>query len=643
MCGIAGIFNPTARLAPSDYEACRSMTDAMLYRGPDESGFFQDEHSALGHRRLSIIDLSTGQQPMHSADGRCILVFNGEIYNFQDLRAGLAADGYPFKTKSDTEVILAGYEKWGIQVVDKLRGMFAFALYDSKLRRLLAARDPIGKKPFYYSVAPGGALHFASDMQGLAASGMLEGKISPEAVGLYLNLGYIPAPHSVYRDVLKLKAGHALVYDSEGLRQWQYWDLDLETAKPCDESASLARLEELLDRAIKNRLVAEVPLGALLSGGIDSNLVVAAMSKLSQSSVKTYTAGFDEKAELGGTRDERKLAAAAARFYGTAHQEIPIDGDAVEIAPGLAAYLGEPFADSSSIPTYMVCNAARKKVTVALTGDGGDEPFGGYALRYIPHLLEGKIRRTLPQGVLRSTAAFLAPRWPAAPGLPRWLRLSTILRNLAATPTESFFMDQAIYNGDLSPIQNEFRNGRELAIGLVGDLYRKAARCDELTRILYVDVKLYMPEDVLVKADRMSMANSLELRSPLLDQDIVSFAFSLPGELKIHHSKTKYLLRLLAENRAAREIMNHPKTGFSIPIESYLRRNYRRMFEDNVLRKDSAMGNYLKPEPMASIWGRFIKGENRNAQFLWAAFAFSLWLKNFHSLQRFRSQGSVAQ
>jgi asparagine synthase (glutamine-hydrolysing) len=636
MCGIAGIFNPNQQLHPEARDLCTRMTRAMQYRGPDEDGIHSDTHAVLGHRRLSIIDLSTGQQPMRAARGSCVLVFNGEIYNFQELRAQLAAEGYPFSTKSDTEVILAGYEKWGCAVVEKLRGMFAFAVYDPGRKCLFAARDPIGKKPFYYTITPDGDFYFASDMQGLAASEVLDGRLSSEAIGLYLNLGYIPAPHAVYRDAQKLKAGHALIYDPQGLRLWQYWDINLESMDSERESIHLRRLGELLDQAVKSRLVAEVPLGALLSGGIDSNLVVAAMSKITEEPVKTYTAGFNQKAQLGGTRDERKLAASAARFYGTNHEEIPVEYNLGEIAPALASYLGEPFADSSSIPTYLVCRAARKKVTVALTGDGGDEPFGGYSFRYIPHLLEEKIRRSMPRPLLHPLAHFLAPIWPTSPSLPRYLRLSTIFRNLSTSPLESFFMDQAICNGASPHLSGEFRNGRALALQLVSDLYNKASKRDELTRMLYVDAKLYMAEDVLVKADRMSMANSLELRSPLLDQDIISYAFALPSERKINQSRTKYLLRALAKDRVAPEIVNQPKTGFSIPIEQYLRTQYKDTFEERILRPDSEIKHMMDLPHLHTIWQDFLTGENRNVPFLWAIFAFSLWLTEFHARQHFR-------
>jgi asparagine synthase (glutamine-hydrolysing) len=613
------------------------MTRAMTYRGPDEEGFFADPHVTLGHRRLSIIDLSTGQQPMHSARGNCSLVFNGEIYNFQELRVQLEAYGYPFKTKSDTEVILAGYERWGRRVVEKLRGMFAFALYDRDRRCLLAARDPIGKKPLYFYHGRDGSLYFASDLQALCASGVLDRTISLEALQLYFTLGYVPAPRSIYENVNKLEAGHAFLYSSQDFKKWQYWDIDLEATVPAEEKTCLDRLEELLDGAVARRLVADVPLGALLSGGIDSNLVVSSMCRLSNDPVKTYTAGFGEPNRMTGVRDERRLAALAAEKYGASHEEIKISSNVGSMVPDLIPYQGEPLADSSIIPTYLVCQAARQKVTVALTGDGGDEPFGGYSFRYVPHLVEQAIRKIMPAAALSPIARLLAGVWPAGPSVPRYLRLQTIMRNLAVSPLESFLMDQAIWNGKTSPLNDDLNRGRDLALQIVGDLYAKGDGRDELTRILYVDAKLYMAEDVLVKADRMSMANSLELRSPLLDQEIVSFAFSLPGELKIDSGRCKFLLKRLAERRVPPHILGQPKTGFSIPIEHYMRNEWRPVLLEQVLGPNSRLKEFVRLDRLQKMWKPFLNGDNRHLQFLWASYVLVLWFTGFHERQTFRS------
>jgi asparagine synthase (glutamine-hydrolysing) len=637
MCGIAGLFNPVDPLPQGGKAAVERMAFAMAHRGPDAEGYFIDEYAALGHRRLSIIDLSTGQQPMFGCNRDHVLVFNGEIYNFLDLRHELEIKGYPFRTKSDTEVILAGYEHWGDEVVGKLRGMFAFVLYDARKRRILAARDPIGKKPFYYHLSANGTLYFSSDMGSLAASGALDGRISEDALQLYLYLGYIPAPYSIYSCVRKLPAGHVLRYDAQQLQCAKYWDIELECIDSRDETQCLENLANLLDVAVARRMIADVPLGALLSSGIDSNLVVSTMTRLSSSPVQTYTAGFNGKAVLTGTKDERQLAAEAAQTYGTQHESINIDANIGSTLAPLIPFLGEPFADSSIIPTYLVCQAARQKVTVALTGDGGDEPFGGYSFRYLPHLFEDRLRKTIPSTLLTTTSRLLAQVWPASSRLPKYLRLSTIFRNLAATAAESFLMDQAISSDNRLPLLIGKGKPYELPLQLVMDLYKKAENRDELTRMLYVDARLYMTEDVLVKTDRMSMANSLEIRSPLLDQEIVQFAFALPSEMKIKNRRCKYLLRELARSRTASHIINQPKTGFSIPIDNYLRTEWSRLFFDSVFDSNLPLKELVDMRHVMHLWSGFLKGNNRYLQFLWAVFILALWLREFHHRQQFNS------
>jgi asparagine synthase (glutamine-hydrolysing) len=610
------------------------MTGAMRHRGPDEDGLYEDTHAVLGHTRLSIIDLAEGKQPMHGK--KCTVVtFNGEIYNFQELRATLSGNGYEFHTRSDTEVILAGYEAWGVGVVEKLNGMFSFALYDREKHLLLAARDPIGKKPFYYFMSAGGILYFASDLPGLAASCVLPGVISMDGLNLYFSLGYIPAPNTIYKGVEKLQAGQMLIYNRSGIQKRTYWDIDLGQEGPSEEHNAAEKLEEALEKAVKQRLVADVPLGALLSGGIDSNLVVSTMTKVSSSIVQTFTAGFGQKTGLTGTRDERKLAAAAAKQYGVAHEEIEIDSNIDTILSLLVRLAGEPLADSSTIPTYLVCQAARRRVTVALTGDGGDEPFGGYSFRYLPYLAEQSIRKALPKSILTASANILHRLWPAGTGLPRFLRLKSIFRNLSLSTIEAFFMDQAIPLPASSPLNPEFgHNG--LAMQRMAELYEKGAGRDDLTRVLYVDARLYMAEDVLVKADRMSMANSLELRAPLLDRDLVQFAFSLPPAMKIRGRECKRLLRMVADNSVYSDLLKQPKTGFSVPVDQYLKGTLKKSFEEYVLAPNRLINDYLNRTRMEETWKRFLNGDMQPLQFIWAIFIFSIWLSDFHYKQTFR-------
>ena len=625
MCGISGIFNPRDPLGPDALPACQRMNQAMLYRGPDQGGFHQDEGLVLGHRRLSIVDLSSGQQPMHSGCGGLVVVFNGEIYNFIELRRELEGLGHVFRTRSDTEIILEGYKAWGKSVLDRLRGMFAFALFDRRERTLFGARDPLGKKPLFYRIA-GDTLYFASDLNALRASGVDCGPISAEAAALYFSLGYVPAPHCIFSGVRKLAAGEAFRHSPKGFETWTYWDLDLGAVdNSMTEAAAVERLEGMLDGAVSRRLVSEVPLGAFLSGGIDSNLVVSTMARVSKDPVKTICAGFGERTALPGVRDERDMAAAAAAHYGSIHEEIRIAPDGEDLLPALMGFLGEPLADPSIIPTYLVCREARKRVTVVMTGDGGDEPFGGYSFRYLPHLREERVRAGVPGALLGPLASAVGGLAGLLPGLGR---LRTPMRNLAVGAGEAFYLDQCLWAGEKGLLGPSLEKHRNSARDLVLSLYGRASGRDELTRMLYVDTRLYMCEDVLAKADRMSMANSIELRSPLLDQDLVSFAFTLPGSLKIKDGECKRPLRQLARGRIAPGLADQPKTGFSFPLESYLRGAWRPAFEAAVFAPDSALREHLDLDEVRDLWKRFQGGENGRLGFLWAAYVFALWAKS---------------
>ncbi len=625
MCGISGIFSPARPLVAAALDSCRRMNAAMLHRGPDEEGFYEDEGLVLGHRRLSIIDLSAGQQPMHSGCGDYTVVFNGEIYNFPELRAELQAMGHSFRTRSDTEVILEGYKAWDREVLGHLRGMFAFVLYDKPRRLILGARDPIGKKPLYFH-CDGGELRFASELESLRAGGSLSDRVSMEAAGLYFSLGFIPAPLCIYADARKLEAGQAFLFSRGGLELWRYWDIPMAPRLETGEAENLQWLDGLLDHAVRKRLMSEVPLGAFLSGGVDSNLVVSAMAKVSPTPVKTYTAGFGGRSHLPGVRDERELAAAAASHYGTVHREINLSpADAGPLLPDLVRHLGEPLADPSILPTYLVCREARRSVTVVLTGDGGDEPFGGYSFRYLPHLREQRLRRFIPRVLARAAAAALGPAAKASASLRR---VCALLANLSVSPEEAFYRDLSPLTGLGRVLQGPLQTAPGSAFKLVETLYRKAAGRDELTRILYVDTRLYMCENVLVKADRMSMAASLELRSPLLDDGLVSFAFSLPAGLKIRGHECKYLLRRLAKDKIAPGLADQPKTGFSFPVEEFLRGAWRGDFESRTLGPASPLSEYLDPSALAGQWRAFLAGDDRPMRFLWSAYIFAIWHKD---------------
>lgn len=630
MCGLAGIIAAGGGISEGDRKLCRAMTRAIAHRGPDAEGFYDAPGLAFGHRRLSIIDLASGQQPMISADGRYAVVFNGEIYNYLELRRELEGKGAQFRTKSDTEVLLHGYAAWGDVLPEKLRGMFAFAVQDTQTRRTLAARDPIGKKPFYFR-REGDRLIFASEFQALLCDEALSRDIDNEALSLYLALGYVPAPLTLYRGIAKLEAGEALTLASEGFRRWKYWrPLERRKAAPSPE-AWVETLEQHLLGAVSRRLMSEVPLGAMLSGGIDSNLVVAEMARTSTSRVRTFTAGFDSRSALRGIQDERAVAASAAAHYGTDHSAIDLPSTAFDELKQLAGNLGEPLADPSILPTYLICREAKRHVTVALTGDGGDEPFGGYSFRYLPHLREQRLRENAPAGLLRAVAGPLSRLWPSGESVPRSLRLQTVWRNLAVSPLQAFLLDQ-MPRWPENMSNPRLQSGMRLALGRMDILASEAAAggLDDMNQKLWIDTRLYMCENVLVKADRMSMAAGLELRAPLLDQDLIEFAFSLPIEAKIREGECKWLLRKLAANRVWPELFKQPKTGFSIPIDTYLRGAWR----------EGAEAVLLKPEPLEALgftlsavqnlWREFQAGVTRHTMPLWTLLQFSLWWHGVH-------------
>jgi len=634
MSGICGIFNTGKLPKENAFRICAEMARAMAYRGPDEDGFYQNDKIAFGHRRLSITDVAIGRQPMCCPEQDIVIVFDGEISNYCELRAEL--NNYEFKTKSSAEVILAGYKKWGQQVIDRLKGAFAFVIYDRKQNLIFAARDHLGKKPFYYYLTPKGTFYFASDLQSLAASGVLPGNISQKAIQYYFTLGYIPAPLSIYEGVYKLEAGNALQYNSNGFKTSPFWDISLDVQNNLSESAVEERLEDLLVTAVKKCINHDDPSGALLSGGIDSNLVTAVMARHSSNKIKTFTVGFDEKVTTTGTRDERQIAETAAKYYGTPHQNISISDNKDDfILPKLILYLGEPFADSSIIPTFLVCRAVSEHLKCALTGDGGDESFGGYSFRYLPHLWEERIRNAIPESVLALVSKIIEKIWPVSESLPRPLRLSTIFRNLSISREKAFLLDQAIRVTPDQLLFPEILAGQEEVLQRIKYLYNKGSGRDELTRILYVDAKLYMAEDGLVKTDRMSMANSIELRSPLLDSDIVEFAFSLPGQMKIRGANCKYILKKLAMKYVCPQILDIPKTGFSIPVENYLRGIWRSDFENRVFHSDSPISKFMNIAQLNSVWNKFLKGSNASSKFLWTTYILSLWFSEFHCRQTF--------
>ena len=625
MCGICGIVHTDGRTA--DAGLVDGMNATMLHRGPDGGGVFTDGQVGLGHRRLSIIDLSAGTQPMSTQDGRVTVVFNGEIYNYLELRAELESLGHVFVTNSDTESILHAYRQWGDACVERLAGMFAFALWDGY--RLLLARDRLGKKPLYYHQGRGG-LCFGSELKALLANPDVPRQLDAEALDLYLSFGYVPAPRSIYRDVFKLPPAHYAVLDlgrkDPALRLTRYWRLSMAPRQDVAGFEDTAeQLSALLDECVRGRLMSDVPLGAFLSGGVDSSAVVASMARLNPANpVKTAAIGFTDK-----NFDELAFAREVARHCGTEHHEYTVQPAAVDIIPTLVRHFDEPFADSSAIPTYYVSQMARRMVTVALSGDGGDETFAGYVQRYSMVRAEDRVRGLLPpfaQGPL----GLLSRLWPSGDGLPRPLRLKHALANLACGLPEAYARDMSFY---LKPEDKRklyagpFAQNVDTrsAVEYLKPFFAECEGADAVSRAQYVDTMTYLPEDILVKVDRTSMANSLEVRAPLLDHRILEFAAGLPSGYKLRGRVSKAVLKRSVQSRLPRGILERRKQGFRVPLAGWLKGELALMCHDAIFSKKSGLEDFLDMGRVQKMYDAHRSGQADKANQLWAFMMLGLW------------------
>jgi asparagine synthase (glutamine-hydrolysing) len=612
MCGIAGLFDYAAHAgdaAGASGAALARMVSVLRHRGPDDQGVHLAGPLGLGHARLSILDLCGGHQPLFSEDRQIAVVCNGEIYNHHELRAELLDRGHRFATHSDTEVIVHLYEELGTGCVARLSGMFALAVADVGRRRLLLARDRVGKKPLYYT-DDGRRLGFGSELKALLAGGLAAPGVDPEALDLYLKLGYVPAPWSIIPGVKKLPAGHLAVCDERGLAIERYWDVEFAPPgasedDPAADERRLGELETLLGDAVRTRLESDVPLGAFLSGGIDSGLVVSFMSEAMSQPVRTHTVGFADRAT-----DEREDAAAVARALGTDHVATEVRPDLRDLLPRIAWHFDEPFADPSAVPTWYVAEETRRRVTVALSGDGGDELFAGYPGRYGVHLMEERARRFLPAALRRAAFPALARRWPRSPTLPRPLRLASILDNLSVDADRAYWNDRNLIPTHLSSrLFGEGLAERRRRFDPFAALEPHLARApqDPLARALYLDFKTWLADDGLVKVDRMSMAHGLEVRCPLLDHRVVELAARTPSRLKLAGTglsgagETKILLRRLAARRLPAEVLARPKRGFAPPIERWLREDLKDMAHDLLLASDSLAAGLFERRELARI------------------------------------------
>lgn len=629
MCGIAGIVSETGgslerKLAP--------MIDAQAHRGPDDSGVWSDERCVLGHRRLSIIDLSeAGRQPMSNDDGDVQITFNGEIYNFQQLRRELEGLGYGFRTRTDTEAIIHAYERWGVDCLAKLRGMFAFAIWDRRLRRLFLARDRVGKKPLFYARF-GGRFLFASELQGILADPDVPRAVDPQAIDAYLSYGYTPAPNTAFKGIFKLPPAHYLTLDVKQTgferRVERYWSLDYEPKLRVSEEEACEALREKMTEAVRLRMISDVPLGAFLSGGIDSSIVVGLMAKLSGEKVKTFSIGFKEAAY-----DETGHARRIAERWRTDHHQFIVEPDALSILPKLVRHYGEPYADSSAIPTFYVSQMTRQHVTVALNGDGGDESFAGYE-RYLGNYVAERLRsvpgvalaaralgRAIPDSInpksrVRQARRFLAvASRPMAERYPRWL---------------TYFQDEMkprLYSPEFAGQLNGHKD--DWMRSLFGGSRRLDSSLHPVDAAMAVDVMSYLPFDLLVKVDITSMANSLEARSPFLDHEVMEFAARLPVEIKFRGGRLKYLLKRAFADLLPPENVNRRKMGFGVPVGQWFHGPLRELLQDALLSPQSLKSGYFREEEIRRLVDQHLDRRADHSFQLWNLLMLEMWRREF--------------
>jgi asparagine synthase (glutamine-hydrolysing) len=623
MCGIVGIVAAPGGSPPSEAVG-HAMNAAITHRGPDDEGLYRDERAMIGMRRLSIIDLSGGHQPVHNEDGTIQAVFNGEIYNFRELRAELEGFGHRFYTQSDTEAIVHGYEQWGEGVFARLDGMFGIALWDTRSRTLVLGRDRFGEKPLFYALQAdeGGRLLFASELKSLLRVPGFQRRVAPEAVRAYVAFGYVPTPGSIFEGVHKLPPGHYARFSDGKLAVERYYKLDLEPKSTLTEADAERELARLLDQAVASRLVADVPFGAFLSGGLDSSVVVALMSRHLKQPVRTFSIGFQEP-EYNELSDAKRVS----RHLGTEHEELVVEPDAVDLLQNLVWYLDEPFADSSAVPTYLVAKLARERVKMVLTGDAGDEAFAGYD-RYLRYL---DLQRL---GVLKPAAAATVAAAGALVPAERGFRLRRIAERLRQPFPDSYLSGVAVTResvarellGEAVAAPSRSANGHYGALGAVA---RSAEGLEALDRCVSIDFASYLPDDVLVKLDRMAMANSLEGRAPLLDHRVVEFGVRLPRELRIKSHRGKYLLRKVAARWLPPDVLDKPKHGFGIPLAKWFRGPLAGLAADILGSRAFRERGLMRPEAAQRFLKEHLASQADYGELLWLVLSLELWARRY--------------
>ncbi len=622
MCGITGFVGQGWRADGRAAATLDRMCRLIAHRGPDDQGTMVADGVAIGMRRLSIIDLAGGRQPISGEDGTATIVFNGEIYNYRELRRDLESRGHRFRTDSDTEAIVHAYEEFGDACVERLRGMFAFAIWDARRHELFCARDRLGKKPLYYTLTRAGTLVFGSELKSVVAHPEVEREVDPHAVDGYLSFGYVPEPLAIYRGVFKLPPGHTLRFADGRVSVRPYWDLRFDRVEARDEDEAVEELRALLDEAVRVRLVADVPLGAFLSGGVDSSAVVGMMARHADRPVKTFSIGFRED-----DYDELQYARVAAQRFGTEHHEFVVTPEICHVVDELVWHFDEPFADASAVPTYMVSKLAREHVKVVLTGDGGDEVFGGYT-RYATDLARGRFE-AIP-GPIRRGVSRAVERW-APHGAPGRNFLHAIAHDRLGRYVESVALFTSLNKRLL------YTDGFRAAVGGDGgfaarfrEYGERASTGEPLDALLMIDTKTYLPGDILTKVDRMSMAVSLESRAPLLDHELVEFAASLPASLKIRGGETKRIFKRALRGFVSDEILDRAKQGFGMPLERWINAELRARIRETITGARARERGYVEPRYVATLLDEHERGRRNHTKALWSLFMLELWHRSIH-------------
>ena len=626
MCGIAGFVDNDQRNGvpvgqqrlDGAFNLVHRMCDVIRHRGPDDEGIHVAPGIGLGMRRLSIIDLAGGRQPIHNEARTIWVVFNGEIYNYRELRDELESHGHRFYTSSDTETIVHAYEQWGDDAFRRLRGMFGIAVWDAVNRTLLLARDRAGQKPVHY-VKRGGRLYFGSEIKSLIAAGAVEPRLDLAALDHYLAFLYTPRDASIFENVRKLPPGHFLKWQDGRAEVHRYWQVPAEETFHGSEDEAVEGLTRVLQEAVASHMVSDVPLGAFLSGGVDSSAVVGMMSRVSSRPVKTFSIGFDDP-----EFDELEHARTVARHFGTDHHEFVVKPDGLSILDELIAHFDEPFADSSAIPTWYVSEIARKHVTVVLSGDGGDELFGGYD-RYIPH---PRVRKFDALGLpgLRAAAGVA---WPL---LPHGTRGKNFLRHVAKDSIGRYLDSMTLFPSDERAAL--YSDGATAAVRSATEqrLARHFHRFGALphdSRMMRFDFETYLPEDVLVKVDRMSMAHSIESRVPLLDNEVIDFAASLPARFKIREGRRKHVLKRALEPLLPAGILNRRKQGFGVPLGNWFRGGLTGLFSDVLDAPRTRQRGYFEPAFVSRLLREHLTGQRDHTSRLWQLLVFELWHRQY--------------